>query len=87
MQADPILDEWHPQGYDNWQEMMNMIVSLRKQLHACPEVSGQEQRTKAVLMDFLKTHTTLEIHPCGNGFYAAHRENHPQKPAVALRAD
>ena len=64
-----------------------MIVSLRKQLHACPEVSGQEQRTKAVLMDFLKTHTTLEICPCGDGFYAAHRENDPQKPAVALRAD
>lgn len=87
MQADYLLDGWCMWGYDGLQEMMNMIVSLRKQLHACPEVSGQEQRTKAVLMDFLKNHTTLEICPCGDGFYAAHRENHPQKPAVALRAD
>lgn len=67
--------------------MENTIIQLRKTLHACPEISGSEQRSKAVLMDFLKAHTALELHPCGEGFYAAHREPDPKRPAVALRAD
>ena len=29
----------------------------------------------------------MELHPCGQGFYAAHREENPTKPAIALRAD
>lgn len=65
----------------------NLIIKLRHALHSCPEVSGQEVRTKALLMDFLKAHTTLELHPCGDGFYAAHRETGTTKPALALRAD
>lgn len=40
-----------------------------------------------MLMDFLAAHTTLELHPCGTGFYAAHREADAIKPSVALRAD
>ena len=40
-----------------------------------------------MLMDFLKTHTTMELYPCGDGFYAAHRETAPYKPSLALRAD
>lgn len=67
--------------------MLDSIIALRKTLHACPEVSGREEKTKALLMDFLKVHTTLEIHPCGEGFYAAHREISPAKTAIALRAD
>lgn len=63
------------------------IEALRHALHACPEISGQEHQTKALLLDFLQTHTTLELCPCGDGFYAAHREASPQKPAIALRAD
>ena len=35
----------------------------------------------------MRTHTTLELLPCGKGFYCAHREDAPQKPAIALRAD
>lgn len=65
----------------------DLIVQLRKDLHACPEVSGREARTKALLMDFLKTHTSMELCPCGGGFYAAHREAAPKKPGLALRAD
>lgn len=63
------------------------ILTLRRALHACPEVSGREEKTKAMLMDFLRTHTTLELCPCGDGFYAAHREAALTKPAIALRAD
>ena len=63
------------------------IIQLRKTLHACPEVSGKEVKTKALLIDFLNTHTTLELHSCGEGFYAAYREHAPVKPGIALRAD
>lgn len=66
---------------------LETIIHLRKALHDCPEVSGQEVKTKALLMEFLNAHTTLEVHPCGDGFYAAHREYDPQKPSLALRAD
>ena len=66
---------------------LERIIQLRRALHACPEISGKETETKALLIDFLKSHTTMEIHPCGDGFYAAHREISPTKPAIALRAD
>ena len=66
-------------------EQQKLILQLRRQLHQCPEVSGQEVKTKALLQQFLREHTTLELHPCGDGFYAAHREKSPEKPAVALR--
>ena len=67
--------------------MMDKIIKLRHDLHNCAEISGKEEKTKALLMDFLKEHTTLELHPCGKGFYAAHREENATKPAMALRAD
>lgn len=63
------------------------IRALRKALHNCPEQSGREDRTRRMLVDFLTEHTTLELHPCGAGFYAAHREPQGAKPALALRAD
>ena len=68
-------------------QQQNLIVNLRQKLHQCPEISGQEARTKALLQEFLRAHTSLEILPCGEGFYAAHREQATEKPAIALRAD
>ena len=62
-------------------------MQLRHHLHNCAEISGKEEKTKALLMSFLKKYTTLELHPCGEGFYAAHREKYTIKPALALRAD
>lgn len=62
------------------------IRTLREALHQCPERSGEERQTKALLMDFLRTHTDLELHPCGAGFYAARREE-GDRPPVAFRAD
>ena len=66
---------------------MEDIRALRQALHRCPERSGQEERTRAALMDFLARRTTLELRPCGAGFYAAHREPGGTRPPVALRAD
>lgn len=66
---------------------IELVTNLRHQLHDIAEISGQEVRTKAALMDFLRTHTTLKLQPCGAGFYAAHREPGAVKPSVALRAD
>lgn len=63
------------------------IFTLRQDLHNCPECSGHKIQTRATLIDFLSTHTTLELHHCGDGFYAAHREPGGTRPPVALRAD
>lgn len=67
--------------------MLQRIIELRHRLHDCAELSGEEVRTKAMLTEFIKEHTTLTVHPCGEGFYAAHRETDTVKPAIALRAD
>lgn len=67
--------------------MLQEIIGLRHTLHECAELSGQEVRTKALLREFLKEHTSLELRPCGEGFYAALRSENPVKPAIALRAD
>lgn len=67
--------------------MIKIIKELRKELHNCAEISGKEEKTKTLLLDFLKENTTLELIPCGEGFYAAHREENAAKPAIALRAD
>lgn len=66
---------------------LDPIIALRHTLHATPEVSGREVRTRAILTDFLRQNTTLDIFPCGDGFCAAHREMNTTKPAIALRAD
>lgn len=68
-------------------EALALTRSLRGQLHACPEISGQEQKTRLLLQDFLAQHTTLEVCNCGDGFYAAHREENSKLPSIALRAD
>ena len=62
------------------------IKKLRQSLHSCPEVSGQEKETKKRIQNWLREHTSLEIYPCGDGFYAAHREPKAEK-GIALRAD
>ena len=61
------------------------ITNLRHTLHACPEIFGQEKQTKETLQNFLTAHTSLELHDCGKGFYAAHREGTGN--GIAFRAD
>ena len=64
---------------------LNLAVTLRHELHAHPELSGQETWTKARLMDFLQEHTKLELHDRGNWFYALYRGRGVGK--IAFRAD
>ena len=66
---------------------INLITRLRYELHNSPEPSGNELRTKSILMDFIRKNTSMEIVLCGQGFYAAHREPNPVKQAIAFRAD
>ena len=69
------------------QVLLDQIIALRAQLHACAEVSGREVVTKHTLLTFLREHTSLELHELAGGFYAAHREPEGTKSTVALRAD
>lgn len=69
------------------QTIQDRIAALRARLHACAELSGHEVVTRRTLMDFLRENTTLELHDCGAGFYAAHREENTVRSAIALRAD
>ncbi|MCR5575858.1 MAG: M20/M25/M40 family metallo-hydrolase [Oscillospiraceae bacterium] len=66
-------------------ETIEKAMALRKKLHAVPEPSGEETKTKAALIGFLKEESDLEIVDCGKWFYAAHRESGGE--SLALRAD
>lgn len=61
------------------------IAALRHTLHQNPEFSGQEQTTRAQLVNFLTEHTDLELYELAGGIVAAHRE--PFGPTLAFRAD
>lgn len=67
------------------EKQKELIVSLRNALHACPELSGRENRTKALLIDFIKKNTSLEVVDMGAWFYAKHDER--AEKTVAVRAD
>lgn len=68
-------------------EMLEKIRMLRAELHAAPEISGQEKLTRARLMRFISENTSLELNECGGGFYAAHRETDKERRGIAIRAD
>ena len=67
-------------------EQLERVVALRQALHACPERSGQERRTMATIMAFLKEHTALETEDMGGWLLATHFEG-DGLPAVGFRAD
>ena len=50
-----------------------LAIELRHTLHQYPELSCEEQDTKARLMAFLQEHTHLEVVDRGAWFYAVHR--------------
>lgn len=68
-------------------ENLQKIIMLRHLLHTYPELSMQEVHTRGVLMDFLRTHTGLEIHDRGRWFYARYAASDPNAPTIAFRAD
>lgn len=69
------------------EEYLNEIIDLRHELHAYPELSGEERRTKETLMAFLRDRTSLKIEDRGKWFYAYYCCGRPEAEAVAFRAD
>ncbi len=67
-------------------ENFELAKKLRHELHMHPELSNEEEWTKAHLIAFLKAHTSLEIVDHGNWFYAAYRSS-TDGPNIAFRAD
>lgn len=65
---------------------LELVKQLRHELHQHPELSNQEIWTKQYLIDFLKTHTKLEIVDKGLWFYAIYRAGE-EKKNIAFRAD
>lgn len=70
----------------------NLAVELRHELHKHPELSNQEKWTKGYLMDFLNTHTSLEVVDRGKWFYALYHGQRGEtleyaKAPIAFRAD
>jgi amidohydrolase len=65
---------------------LELAIKLRHELHRHPELSNHETWTKKYLIDFLKTHTKLEIVDRGLWFYAVYRAGEGKKN-MAFRAD
>lgn len=65
---------------------LHLVKQLRHELHQHPELSNQEIWTKQHIMDFLKTHTKLEIVDKGHWFYGIYRAG-DHKKNIAFRAD
>ena len=68
-------------------EELAQVIALRHDLHAHPELSGKEVRTRRVLMDFVKQNSDFEVVPCQGWFYACRHSEHPQAAPIAFRAD
>jgi amidohydrolase len=67
-------------------ENLELAMQLRHELHQHPELSNQETWTKQHLIDFLKTHTKLEIVDKGYWFYAIYHAG-TDKKNIVFRAD
>lgn len=75
---------------------LDKIIQLRHTLHQCAELSMAETETMRTLIDFLREHTSLQIHDRGSWFYVQKscRKGSPKTapsadiPApIAFRAD
>jgi amidohydrolase len=67
-------------------ENLDLVVGLRHELHAHPELSAEEVWTRARLQEFLKAHTGLEVVDQGLWFYAYYHAG-DGLPTIAFRAD
>jgi amidohydrolase len=68
-------------------ENLDLAVTLRRELHAHPELSSEEVWTRSHIQDFLKNNTTnLEIVDRGLWFYACYHAG-ADRPTIAFRAD
>lgn len=62
------------------------IAQLRRALHACPELAHREEKTQALLWDFLTQRTSLSLYREAGWFYAMHYEG-DHLPTTVVRAD
>ena len=69
------------------EEDLQKIKALRKTLHSMPEKSGEEIKTKACLMAFLKENTSLQTEDRGSYFFVYAKAPGAKMPPVAFRAD
>ena len=67
-------------------ERLLSAIALRRRLHSEAELSNMEYNTKAILMDYLRTRTSLKVCDMGAWFYAVYRAKAPKK-RIAFRAD
>lgn len=67
-------------------DQLDRIIQLRHMLHQLAELSGNEERTREILLRFLKENSRAEIHERGLWFYACFRSG-TKEPAIAFRAD
>ena len=67
-------------------DRLALITALRQRLHACPELSGREEQTRAHILAFLREHTHLDVKDMGGWLLGTHWEG-DGLPTVAFRAD
>ena len=67
-------------------DVLEEIQALRAKLHETPRLSGQEADSAALLEQFLRAHTTLEIRRYDNRMICLYRGK-PEEETVAFRAD
>ncbi len=65
---------------------LELIWELRKKLHSCPEISGQEKKTIQVLKEFLEKYTSMTVVDTGSWLYGIHEEEKPSS-VICFRAD
>ena len=68
-------------------EILQKAIELRHNLHCQPELSGQETRTKQVLMQFIKDNSNLQVTDRGKWFYAEYHPQGKRRGSMAFRAD
>ena len=68
-------------------QQLQLIQDLRHALHQCPEISGQEVRTKALLQQFFARTRRLNSSPAARASMRRTGRKNASKPAIALRAD
>ncbi|MEG6584848.1 M20 metallopeptidase family protein [Dendrosporobacter sp. 1207_IL3150] len=68
-------------------ELEQMIIKMRRDFHRYPELSGQEERTAAVITDFLQS-LGIEVYRCNDNYGVCGIIRGSKKgPVIALRAD
>lgn len=73
--------------FDSTAEKGYIMENLRQILHAIPERSMQERKTKETLVKYLQENTDLEVTDRGSWFYALKKSEDPVQSPLAFRAD